>query len=48
MGGVQLRRRLLARENFRLLPAGYGLLLPGDYSRRMQQLAAKLPHEYSC
>jgi len=32
MGGVQLRRCLLARGNFRLLPAGDGLLLPGDYS----------------
>ena len=30
MGGVQLRRRLLARGNFRLLPAGDGLLLPGE------------------
>jgi len=42
MGGVQLRRRLLARGNFRLLPAGDGLLLPCDYSRRMQRLAATL------
>jgi len=48
MGGVQLRTRLLARGNFRLLPAGDGLLLPGDYSRQMQRLAATLPHEYSC
>ena len=48
MGGVQLRRRLLARGNFRLLPTGDGLLLPGDYSIRMQRLAATLPHEYSC
>jgi len=35
MGEVQLRRRLLARGNSRLLPAGDGLLLPGDYSRQM-------------
>ena len=48
MGGVQLRRRLLARGNFRLLPAGDGLLLPSDYSRQMQRLAATLPREYSC
>ena len=48
MGGIQLRRRLLARGNFRLLPAGDGLLLPGDYSRQMQRLAPTLPHEYSC
>jgi len=48
MGGVQLRRHLLARGNFRLLPAGDNLLLPGDYSRRMQRLGATLPHEYSC
>jgi len=38
MGGVQLRRRLLVRGNFRLLPAGDGLLMLGDYSRRMQRL----------
>jgi len=48
MGGVQLRRRLLARGNFRLLPAGDGLLLSGDYSRQMHRLAATLPHEYLC
>ena len=30
-----MRRCLLASGNFRLLPAGDGLLLPGDYSRRM-------------
>jgi len=48
MGRVQLHRRLLAHGNFRLLPVGDGLLLPDDYSRRMQQLAATLPHEYSC
>jgi len=48
MGGVQLRRRLLARGNFRLLPAGDGLLLPDDYSTRMQRLAATLLHEYLC
>jgi len=48
MGGVQLRRRPLARRNFRLLPTGDGLLLLGDYSRQMQRLAATLPHEYSC
>jgi len=48
MGGVQLRRRLLARGNFCLLPAGDGLLLPGDDSRQMQRLPATLPHEYSC
>jgi len=42
MGGVQLRRRLLARGNFRLLPAGDGLLMPGDYSRRLQRLAVTL------
>jgi len=34
MGVVQLRRRLLAR-GISDLPAGDGLLLPGDYSRRM-------------
>jgi len=48
MCGVQLRKRLVARGNFRLLPAADGLLLPGDYSRRTQRLAATLPHEYSC
>jgi len=47
MGGVQLRRRLLVRGNFRILPVGDGLLLPGDYSRQMQRLAATLPYEYS-
>jgi len=46
MGGVQLHRPLLARGNFRLLTAGDGLLLPGDYSSRMQRLAATLPHEF--
>jgi len=35
-----------ARGNFRLLPAGDCLLLRGDYSRRMQRLAATLPYEY--
>jgi len=48
MGGVQLRRRLLARGNFRLLLAGDGLLLPGDYSIRMQRLTAALPYENPC
>jgi len=48
MGGVQLRRRLLVRGNFRLLPAGDGLLLPGDYSRQMRRLVATLPQEYLC
>jgi len=48
MGVVQLRRRLLVRGNFRLLPAGNGLLLPGNYSKQMQRLAATLPHKYSC
>jgi len=48
MGGVQLLRRLLVLGNFRLLSAGDGLLLPGDYSKRMQRLAATLPHEYLC
>jgi len=38
MGGVQLRRRLLERGNFRFLPTGDGQLLPDDYSRRMQRL----------
>jgi len=40
MGGVQLHRHLPAHGNFRLLPAGDGLLLSGDYSRQMQRLAA--------
>jgi len=38
VGGVQFRRRLLAHGNFRLLPVGDGLLLPGDYSRQMLRL----------
>jgi len=49
MGGVQNAfRRLLVHGNFRLSPAGDGLLLPGDNSSKMQLLAAKLPDEYSC
>jgi len=44
MRGVHLRRRLPARGNFRLLPAGDRLLLPGDDSRQMQRLAATLLH----
>jgi len=35
-------------EISRLSPAGGGLLLPGDYSRQMQRLAATMPREYSC
>jgi len=42
MSGVQLRRRLLARGNFPLLPAGNGELLPSDCSRRTQRVAATL------
>jgi len=48
MGGLQLRRRLLAHGNLRLFPADDGLLLYGDYSRQMQRLAATLSREYSC
>jgi len=30
------------------LPATAGVILRGDYSTRMQRLAATLPNEYSC
>jgi len=40
-GRVQLRRRLVAPGNFRLLPASAGLLAaPSSYSRQMLRLAA--------
>jgi len=47
MGGVGCAG-VCWREEISDLSAGDGRLLRGDYSTRMQRLAATLPHEYSC